>query len=326
MMLKSKKIASAFILALMFAPFTAYGQARAAPLKTVKVGTLKIAALTNARLAKKEGFFEKNGLNVQFVEFKSGSEAIFAQRGGDVDIILSIPGTVMVAHERGFDLVAIAQNETAKSVAPDSGALIVAKDSNIRSLKDLEGKKIATSAMRTQQAVAMLTAIKKAGGDVSKVKIVEIPYPSHADVLRSKQVDAVAPLDPFSTQILSSGKGKVLSYYYVETLPEQPLGAWFVKKTWIPGHEDIITAFGKSLRESIDYLVADPVRARKLVAAYTGLDPELVKSMPMINWSYKVDPAKWQGVIQMMREGGELKKDHKAEEYFSEQIKVFIKQ
>jgi NitT/TauT family transport system substrate-binding protein len=335
-MLGTKKVAAIFALVLCSSAFSVYAQSSStevkpaagksnAPLKTVKVGVLKIAALTNAWVAKTQGFYEKNGLNVQLVEFKSGSEAIFAQRGGDVDIILSIPGTAMSASEKGFGLMAIFQNESAQSAAPDSGTLLVLKDSNINSVKDLEGKKIATSALHTQQAVALLSVIKKAGVDLSKIQVIEIPYPSHSDVLKSKQVDAVAPVDPFSTHILNSGNAKVLSYIYVESLPEQPLGAWFVKKSWIKGHEDIIAGFNKSLQESIDYMLADPARARNLVAEYTGLDPKLVQAMPAINWNYKVDQSKWQGVIKMMKDSGELKKDHKADEYLSDQIKTYIK-
>ncbi len=65
-------------------------------------------------MAKQAGIFESNGLDVELIEFRSGNEAIAAQRGGHVDIVLSIPGTAMTANERGFDLVLISQNETAQ--------------------------------------------------------------------------------------------------------------------------------------------------------------------------------------------------------------------
>src|SRR4051794_31431895 len=92
---------------------------KTAELKTVKVGLFKIAGFTNAWVAQQQGIFEKNGLKVEFVELKAG-DTIQAQHAGDVDIILQVPGTVMSAVERGFDLVAIFQNETARSAPPDS--------------------------------------------------------------------------------------------------------------------------------------------------------------------------------------------------------------
>src|SRR5215217_716922 len=117
----------------------------------LKVGTLKQAGLTNVWVAKQGGIFERNGLDVELTEFRSGNEAVAAQRGGHVDIILSIPGTMMNANERGFDLVFVAQNETAKAQGPDSGALVVLKDAGIDSVSQLAGKKIALSNLRSEE-------------------------------------------------------------------------------------------------------------------------------------------------------------------------------
>ena len=63
----------------------------------LKVGTLKQGSLTNVWVAKEAGIFDKNGLNVELIEFRNGNEAIAAQRGGNVDVVLTIPGTAMAA-------------------------------------------------------------------------------------------------------------------------------------------------------------------------------------------------------------------------------------
>jgi tripartite-type tricarboxylate transporter receptor subunit TctC len=106
------------------------------PGPVVKVGTLKMGSLTNVWVAKQAGFFERNGLNVELVEFRNGNEAIAAHQGGSVDILLTIPGTSMAARERGFDLVMLTQSETAKTQGPDSGAIIVRSDSPYKTVKD----------------------------------------------------------------------------------------------------------------------------------------------------------------------------------------------
>src|ERR1700686_3108940 len=103
---------------------TAMAQQSPAPkLMPLRVGILKMAALTNPWVAKQRGIFEHNGLDVTLVEFRSGNEAISAHRGGSVDIVLAIPGTAMTAAERGFDLVAGAQNEGAQKQSPDTGSV-----------------------------------------------------------------------------------------------------------------------------------------------------------------------------------------------------------
>jgi NitT/TauT family transport system substrate-binding protein len=298
--------------------------APAKKLTKLKVGVLKMAALTDPWIAKQEGIFEKNGLDVNLVEFKSGGDAVSAQQSGDVDIILSIPGTAFTAIERGFDLKVIFQNETAKTSAPDSGSIQVQKDSPINSPKGLAGKKVAISALHSQSAVSVQKVIKDAGVNPKDVQFIEIPTPSLADALKSKQVDAVVTVDPYTTQLTTSGVGKVISWPNIESIPEQPLGAWFAKSKYIKDHPDVIEAFTTSLKEAIDYLLADENRAKDKVAAYTGLDPSLVKNMPLIGWNYKADSKKWQDVIDMMVTSGEMQKPHKVEEFFADNMKQYI--
>lgn len=290
----------------------------------VSVGTLKMAALTNPWVAKQQGIFEKNGLDVTLVEFTNGAAAIAAQQSGDIQILLSIPGTAMIAVERGFDLVAIFQNEIAHKTTPDSGSIEVAAASNLKTLSDLAGKKVVVGGLHSQQTVDAQIVLKRAGVDISGVQWIEMPYPTHATALKSGQIDAVVTVDPFTTQLVTSGVGRVLSWVYVDSLPEQPLGAWYARSTYVNKNPQLIEAFTKSMKESIDYMNADADRARAEVVAYTNLDPGLVKDMPMIAWDYHVHPDKWQDVIDMMQKNGELQKPHKAAEFFAPQLKPYI--
>jgi NitT/TauT family transport system substrate-binding protein len=307
------------------ATFLALGAGKAfAQQAKLKVGTLKQAGLTNVWVAKQAGIFERNGLDVELIEFRSGNEGVAAQRGGHVDIILSIPGTAMNANERGFDLVFIAQNELAKAQGPDSGALVVLKDSGINDVSQLAGKKIALSNLHSQKHVAVQVTLRKHGVDPAKVTFLEIPFGNHPDTLRSKQIDVAASLDPWTTQMRLSDYAKILAWDYVESLPEQPIGAWFARAEMVQKNRDVVERFAKSIHDSIDYMYADVPRARQNITTYTGLDPALVKELPLNNWSYKIDPAKWQAVADMMHASGELQKPHKADEYLSDIVKPYI--
>jgi NitT/TauT family transport system substrate-binding protein len=290
----------------------------------LKIGVLKMAALTNPWTAKERGIFQKHGIDATLAEFRTGNEAIAAHRGGSVDIILSIPGTAMTAVERGFDLLAISQNEVAKPQGPDSGSVQVLRDSPYKTLADLAGRKIAVSGLHSQKTVAMQTLFKRAGVDLNRLQLVEIPFPSQVDALKSKQIDAIDTVDPYTTQLVASGVGRVVAWDYADSIPEQPLGAWFAKSTFVKGNPGAVERFNEAIKESIDYMMADPLRARAEVVAYTGLAPELVKDMPMIGWDYKVRADKWQAVVDMMVESGELKSKHTTDKYFAEQIKPYV--
>ena len=313
------------VFASALAAFLATGAARAAELTPIKVGVLKIAGLANAYAAKVEKLFERNGLDATLVEFRSGVEAVAAQQSGAIDFALTIPGTAMVANERGFEFLAVFQNEIVNDHGPDSGSVQALAASDIKTLANLVGKKVATAQFSGQQTIAAQFAMRKAGVDPTKVQLVEIPYPRQPDVLRSKQVDAIITTEPFTTQLITSGVGRVLSWHYAEAMPGGPLGVWWAKKAYILKNPDVVARFNAAIRELIDYMNADKIRARRRTVEFTGLDPELVKDMPPLRLNYNVDPAKWQHAIDLMTDAKVLEKPHKADEYFAEQLKAYIK-
>jgi len=290
----------------------------------VKVGVLKIAGLANAYAAKVEKMFERNGLDATLVEFRSGSEAVAAQQGGAIDFSLAIPGTLMVANERGFEFQAVFQNEIVYDRGPDSGSTQALADSNIKTLADLVGKKVATAQLNSQMAISAQVAMRKQGADPSKMQLVEVPYPRHPDVLKSRQVDAVITTEPYTTQLIKSGVGRVLSWRYAEATPGGPLGVWWAKKQYIDKNPNVVERFNRSIKESIDYMNADGPRARQRTVEFTGLDPALVQDMPLLRFDYRVRPEKWQVTIDMMAQAKLLEKPHHAEEYFAEQLKPYI--
>jgi NitT/TauT family transport system substrate-binding protein len=298
--------------------------ARAQDKLPVKIGTLRQSAQVPGWLAKQLGLYDKHGLDAEIVEFRNGNEAISAQRGGHVDIIVTIPGTAMQANERGFDLVLIAQNEVARNEGPDTGSVQVLKDSNITNVAALAGKKMAISGLRGQMHVAIQTVLRKAGVDPAGVQFMEMGYTTMIDALKSRQVDAVALLDPWTTQLRTSGAGRVVAWQFVDSLPEQPTGAFYARSTYVAKNPQVIERFAQALREAIDYLNADAARARARVVAYTGLDAALIKDMPLNKWDYTIKPEKWQALADMMLQGGGLEKPHKAEEFFSEYVKSYI--
>jgi NitT/TauT family transport system substrate-binding protein len=320
------KTPSTFAIALAtliaFSPSVAAQEKKLLPLK---LGLLKQAALTNAWVAKREGIFERNGVDVDLIEFRNGNEAIAAQRGGHVDIVLSILGSAMTANERGFDLVTVMQNELAHKQGPDSGALIVLNDSGMNSVSDFAGKKIAVPSLHSQRPVSTQVVLRKHGVDPSKMVFLEMPTASLGAALRSRQIDIAATLDPWTTELRTSNYAKVLSWDYVEALPEQPLGAWYARRNFVAKNGDAVARFARSIRDAIEYMNADVERAKRNVADYTGLDISFLKDMPLIVWSYEIDPAKWQAVADMMHAAGELQMPHKVGEYLSDVVKPYVK-
>jgi NitT/TauT family transport system substrate-binding protein len=290
----------------------------------LKVGTLKQGSLTNVWVAKQAGIFDRDGLDVELIEFRNGNEAIAAQRSGAVDIVLTIPGTAMAAVQRGFDLMLISGNETSQPSTPDTGSIVVRKDSGINSLADLKGKTIAISGTHTQKTVDIQAILKKAGVGPTDFQFMEMPYTSQVDALRSKQIEVAASLDPWTTLFRNSDFAKILAYDYYESLPEQPIGGWYARKDFVSRNGEATKRFAKAMCDVADYMQADLPRARKNIADYTGLKPDLVEQVPVNHWTCKVDLKIWQRVADMMHEGGELQKPFDVTSWFADSVKPYV--
>jgi NitT/TauT family transport system substrate-binding protein len=284
--------------------------------RKLRFGVMKIGALSNAHLAREQGLFKKQGVDVELVIIRSGAEGVTALQSGSIDVTLAIPSFALAANERNFDLVMVMQNEIARSAPPDTGGIVVAKDSDIRRLSDLAGRTVAINSLHAQEAVSAQYVIKKAGVPKDKVKYVEVPFPTMWDVISRKQADAAVGIDPFTTMMVQRG-GRVIAWEYVEAVPEQPIGVFWSKRAWAEKNADLLERFTLGMEDAIAYMNADARRARGVVAQFTGLPGELIEAMPPIQWSSKVNVAKYRELVEMLKSMDELTTTPRPEDYFS---------
>jgi NitT/TauT family transport system substrate-binding protein len=307
------------VLAVLGAATLLAAPARAEDLPQVKLGLNKLGAMADVWYAAQAGIFKKHGVDVQIVDIPMSSQSMLVLKSKAVDIALQIPGTAMVAKEQGFDLVLVGQNETAGITPPVSNALMIPVNSPVQKLADLKGKRIASSSPRGQGFAALKEVFQRGGLPIDAVQLMETPFTAVADLLRSGQVDAAVALDPYTTQIIKAGWGKPLSWYMVETIPDQPVGAWWAMRPWAQAHPKEIAAFNAGVKDVIAQFKADPELGRRAVSDYSGLDPALVKEMPPISWKADIDPAVWQALIDLMYRQGELGQKHDVSEYLIQQ-------
>ena len=293
-------------------------------LEPVTLAILKLGAMANVDYAQKEGFFADHGLEVEIVEVSAQNLPTVIQ-ADQADIGLFIPGTGMVANEQGAGLVAVWQNETAGVEAPGSNAIMVPTGSDIKELADLAGKRVGISAARGQGYAALQTILDQEGVSIDELELVEAPFDTMAPMLASDQLDAAITLDPYTTQIQQEGNGKPLSYYMIDVLPNQVVGAFWAKESWLADHSDEAQAFQAALKEASDALNEDDALGRKAVAEYSGLPADLVDAMPPISWDYTVDVEVWQAIADMMTKTGEMKEEHDASDYLSAELMEYAK-
>ena len=156
-------------------------------------------------VAKSQGFYEKEGLNLELVYARGGSAAMEAFVGGAVDYGATALDVALIAYDKGATIRRFLSTGKlplfALAVAPKMAA-------QITTLKDLAGKTVGVSGLGNADHALALFLLKQAGVDSSKVQFATLG-PNLLEALRQGAVDAGLVQEPALTLIVKAG-GRVL--------------------------------------------------------------------------------------------------------------------
>src|SRR5438128_7285923 len=157
-------------------------------------------------VARSAGLFKQHGLDVELVYTRGGNAAMQALVGGAVDYAATALDVAIQAYVNvGADVRRFAVTGRlplfALVTAPRTA-------SQIRSIKDLEGKTVAVSALGNADHALALYLLKEAGADAGKVQFATMGV-NLLEALRQGQIDAGLVQEPALTLLQRAG-GRVL--------------------------------------------------------------------------------------------------------------------
>jgi len=155
---------------------------------------------------------------------------------------------------------------------PEWTALLVNKNSNIKSLKDLKGKKIAAT-KGTDPFLFTLQALDTVGLSKRDIELVHLQHPDGKTALERKQVDAWAGLDPLmaSAQVQS---GATLLYRNIGFNSYSVLS---VKENFAKTSPEAIEAVIKAYEQARQWARANPDKLVDLLARESKLPLNVAK-------------------------------------------------
>lgn len=177
---------------------------------------------------------------------------------------------------------------------PEWTALLVAKNSNINSLKDLKAKKIAAT-KGTDPYLFTLQALETVGLTKRDVQLVHLQHPDGKTALERGQVDAWAGLDPLmaSAQLQSGAK---LLYRNVSFNSYSVLS---VKDAFAKENPETVTAVIKAYEQARKWAKAHPDQVAALLAKESKLPLNVAKlQISRTNFDQNVPTAKHIAALQ----------------------------
>lgn len=246
----------------------AWGQAKG------KLGYMKIVDNAAMFMAMEKGFFKAEGLQLDAVPLAGGAPIINGVTSGDLQFGWSNVISIYQAHVEGFDFKLIAGGATNVRGSNESHAIIVSKDSPIKSAKDLEGKTVAVNTLNNIVHLMAMAWVDKNGGNSSKIKFVEIPFPQMEPAIVAGKVDAISVHEPFAAVAARRPETRVLSNPWGDVLPKFLIASWFASEKWIQKNKETAQAFVRAINRGVDAIRADKEASRAAMIKWAGLNPD----------------------------------------------------
>jgi NitT/TauT family transport system substrate-binding protein len=259
-------------------------------------------------LGVQKGIFTKHGLEVSIKPAQGGAAIVPAILADEMQFGFSNVVSLLTAREKGIPIASVAGGSSSTGdAAKDINAVLVGKGSTLQSAKDLEGKKVAINALNNIGDVTISTAVKKAGGDPTKIKFVEVPFPDMPAQLASGTVDAVWESEPFRTQIVDAG-GRILFDNLTETYPSLQIAQWFTSEKLKKEKPEVVSNFVAAINESLDYASAHEDEVRASLSTFTKISGDVGKRVQLPKWPSSLDKASTQAIGEAAVARGTLKK------------------
>jgi sulfonate transport system substrate-binding protein len=158
----------------------------------LRIGYQKSAV--NLVILKQQGVLEKRFPNtkVSWIEFPAGPQLLEALSVGSLEFGLTGDSPPVFAQAAGKDLLYVG----AEPPKPDSSAILVLKDSPVKKLADLKGRKVALQKGSSAHYL-LVRAVEQAGLQWSDIQPVYLTPADARAAFERRSVDAWAIWDPF---------------------------------------------------------------------------------------------------------------------------------
>jgi sulfonate transport system substrate-binding protein len=231
---------------------------RAAPLKELRLDYAYYSptSLVLRRFGWLEEAFREDGTSVKWVLSAGSNRALEYLNGNSIDIGSSAGLAALLAKANGNPI-------TTPYIfsRPEWTALVVKKESPIRTLADLKGKKIAAT-KGTDPYLFLLRALAGAGLKRSDIEHVGLQHADGRAALEQGKVDAWAGLDPHMAASELEGGSRLL----YRNVAFNTYGFLNVREDFLANNPQAVAKVIKAYEKARGWLRANPTEGAKILA------------------------------------------------------------
>jgi NitT/TauT family transport system substrate-binding protein len=276
-----------------------------------------------------KGLYDQNGLDVVVKQGNGSGSTVRLVANKDTTFAYASGVTMMKVAAQGAPIVAVATID-----ATGTDAVLVNPDSGIKSFKDLEGKKVLTTAGAGVNTMFPVAAAN-AGADVSKIELTNVAE----SALVSSYLQGLAPaylggIDNGPAEIEANGGKAPFILNYADFGVYQPGYAIVAHRDMVKENPDLVKRFVKGTLLATKEALANPDEAiQSLINWQASVEDEKQKKQARqvldvtLSILYSPNnkdkrlgfnvPGDWAAALDMLTKYTELKTDMKAEDFYT---------
>jgi NitT/TauT family transport system substrate-binding protein len=230
--------------------------------------------------AKQKGLFAAQGIDLTVQTARGSSEAITRIATGSADV--GSGGFAALLEARAQSKVPVSAIYSVFTVQPD--ALFTVEGGGVKSIKDVEGRKVATATFTSSNVIWPLV-LKTNGIDASKVTLIKVDPAALVPMLATARVDATinwsTAAPPFVKALAASGKK-------LKILPWKDFGfsgygySIYASDKLIAEKPDVVRRFVAAFDKGMRMALANPADvAKSMKATFPEMDQDLIEQQFM---------------------------------------------
>lgn len=223
-------------------------------------------------VVKDQGLIEKalgDDVDVEWTQSAGSNKANELLRAGSLDVGSTAGSAALLARANGSPIKVIDVYSQ-----PEWSAIVVGPDSDITSVADLKGKKVAATS-GTDPYFFLLQALETAGLGVSDVEVQNLQHADGRSALDGGSVDAWAGLDPIMAAAEVESDDKLI-YRNVDF---NSYGFLNATEDFLTDHADVAQVVVNAYEEAREWALANPDETAALLAEVAGIDPAVATTV-----------------------------------------------
>ena len=238
-------------------------EATTAPPETVRLDYAYYNPLS--LVLKQQGWLEKDlakqNIKVEWVLSQGSNKALEFLNGGSIDFGSTAGAAALIGRANGNPLKAIYIFSK-----PEWTALVTGKNSSIKSVADLKGKRVAAT-RGTDPYIFLLRALDQAGLSEKDIELIPLQHPDGRAALEKGDVDAWAGLDPHMAKAELESSAQL----FYRNADFNSYGVLNVRAEFAQQHPALVDRVLASYEQARQWALAHPTELKQTLATEAKL-------------------------------------------------------